>query len=96
MKKLWYRGLFVVFLIITACFSLVYAAETRTITDMDGRTVTVPVEINTILGTSPPTTEAVYMLEPDALIGLNFAFNNTKYVPAKYIEPPQCRWPADG
>ncbi|MFH0967159.1 MAG: ABC transporter substrate-binding protein [Methanobacteriota archaeon] len=55
---------------------------------MDGRTVTVPAEIHKILGTSPPTTEAVYMLDPDVLVGLNFAFNNSKYVPAKYVNLP--------
>ena len=84
-----YRGLFIVFLILSAtCSGMVYAADTRTITDMTGRTVIVPVEITSVLGTSPPTTEAVYMIDPEVLIGLNFAFNNTKYVPAKYANLP--------
>ena len=33
--------------------SLVYAADTKTITDMTGRSVTVPVEINTVSGHIP-------------------------------------------
>ena len=85
-KKL--KSLLFVLLLVFAGFSIAYAEETKTITDMTGREVTVPVEINTVLGTSPPTTEAVYMLAPDTLIGLNFAFNNTKYVPAKYTTLP--------
>jgi len=79
----------VLFLVIAATSSsLVFAADTKTITDMTGRSVTVPVDIETLLGTSPPTTEAVYMLDPDVLIGLNFAFNSTKYVPEKYANLP--------
>ena len=89
MNQRWYRGLLLVFLILIATsFSIAYADETKTITDMTGRTVIVPVEIETLLGTAPPTTEAVYMIDPDVLIGLNFAFNNTKYVPAKYASLP--------
>jgi iron complex transport system substrate-binding protein len=80
--------LFIILLLLLPGFSAVYAEETRTITDMTGRTVTIPVEIDTVLGTSPPTTEAVYMLDPDALIGLNFAFNSTKYVDPKYANLP--------
>ncbi|MFY9546538.1 MAG: iron ABC transporter substrate-binding protein, partial [Candidatus Methanoculleus thermohydrogenotrophicum] len=37
-------------------------AETRTITDMVGRTVVVPSEIETVLCTSPPSTMLVYMV----------------------------------
>ncbi len=66
MHKEWFRGLFVVFLLLTAsCFSRINAAETRTITDMDGRTVPMPAEIHKILVTSHHTTDAVYMLDPD-------------------------------
>lgn len=89
MTKSLIRGLFVLLLVIAATSSsLVYAADTKTITDMTGRSVTVPAEINTILATSPPTTEAVYMLDPDVLIGLNFDLNNSKYVPEKYKDLP--------
>lgn len=49
------------------------SAENRTITDMVGRTVVVPSEIESILCTSPPSTNLVYMIAPDRLAGWNFA-----------------------
>ncbi|MDD4567657.1 MAG: ABC transporter substrate-binding protein [Methanoculleus chikugoensis] len=49
------------------------SAENRTITDMVGRTVVVPSEIESILCTSPPSTNLVYMVAPDRLAGWNFA-----------------------
>ncbi len=89
MKKLLIQALLCLVVLWTAAgFCGVYAADTKTITDMTGRTVTVPAEITKVLGTSPPTTEAVYMIDPDVLIGLNFAFNSTKYVPEKYRSLP--------
>jgi len=61
-------------------------SEAKTITDMIGREVEVPSEINSVLGTSPPTTLMIYMLAPDKLAGWNFM--NTKaemrYIPDKY------------
>jgi iron complex transport system substrate-binding protein len=90
MNMRWYRGLFVILLTLCACVgvSTVFADNTQTITDMIGRTVTVPTTIHSVLGTAPPTTEAVYMLKPDDLVGINFDFNNTSYVPAKYASLP--------
>jgi len=86
MNKQWYRGLVLVLLICCATMSVspVFADNTRTITDMIGRSVTVPTEIHSILGTAPPTTEAVYMIKPDALGGINFDLKNSSYVPEKY------------
>ena len=84
-----FRCLISIFLIVNASgFCAVFAEETRTITDMTGRTVVIPVEIDSVLGTAPPTTEAVYMIDPDVLIGLNFAFNTSKYVSSKYTNLP--------
>jgi len=89
MNKLLLKCLLSIFLIVIASgFCAVYAEETRTITDMTGRTIVIPVEIDSVLGTAPPTTEAVYMIDPDVLIGLNFAFNTTKYVSSKYANLP--------
>ncbi len=82
------ESLILLVFVLVSGFSAVYAEETRTITDMTGRTVTVPVEIDAVLGTAPPTTEAVYMISPDSLIGLNFAFNSTKFVAEKYAGLP--------
>ena len=61
---------------------------TRTITDMMGRNVVVPQNINRILATSPPTTLEAYVLAPDKLIGVNFnpnpAPDGSVYMPVKY------------
>jgi iron complex transport system substrate-binding protein len=58
-----------------------------TITDMAGRNVTIPAEVNRVLCTSPPTTMIVYMLSPDKLAGWNFKPND-QYVPSKYKDLP--------
>ncbi|MDD1724968.1 MAG: ABC transporter substrate-binding protein [Methanospirillum sp.] len=84
-----YRIFLVISLIVSlSCFGSVYAEETTVITDMAGRSVTVPAEIDSVLGTAPPVSEVTYMIAPDTLIGLNFVFNNTKYVPAEYASLP--------
>jgi iron complex transport system substrate-binding protein len=60
-------------------------ATTRTITDMYGRTLTVPATINRILTSGPIEMELVYLLAPDKLAGLSFSFNgNPPLVPEKY------------
>lgn len=89
MNSNWYRFFLIISLVVLcSCFSPVYGEETQVITDMAGRSVTVPAEIDSVLGTAPPVTEVTYMIAPDTLIGLNFAFNNTKYVPAEYASLP--------
>lgn len=45
---------------------------TRTITDMAGRTVTVPATIQTAFSTSPVGTIALYALCPDKMVGWNY------------------------
>jgi len=64
--------------------------STVTVTDMVGRAVTVPIDSNRIIATSPPMTTLVYMLAPDKLIGLNYAWTESelKYVPDKYKNLP--------
>jgi iron complex transport system substrate-binding protein len=61
-----------------------------TITDMLGRTVHVPGEINMVLSTSPTTTMTVYMLAPDKLGGWNFKPTDDvkEYIPTKYQDLP--------
>jgi iron complex transport system substrate-binding protein len=44
----------------------------RIITDMLGRNVTVPAQINKVLTTSPLSTDLIYMIAPDKLAGWNF------------------------
>ena len=65
---------------------LAEANQTQTITDMAGRSVTIPAHITSVLGTSPPTTMLIYMIAPDKLLGWNS--NNTGYLPTKYLSLP--------
>ncbi len=63
--------------------------ETRTITDMYGRELVVPYEINRVLCAGPVEMELVFMLAPDKLAGLCFAFNgNPPLVPQEYTSLP--------
>jgi len=65
-------------------------ATTGTITDMLGRTVEASAEVNSVVGTSPPTTMLIYMLAPDKLMGWNFRRSDKvfKYMPPKYRNLP--------
>lgn len=65
--------------------------NTKTITDMVGRTVVVPQTITRVLTTGPPTTIATFVLAPDKLIGVNFdpnKVNGSVYMPAHYLSLP--------
>ena len=65
------------------------AATTRQISDMYGRTLTVPVNITRVLASGPIEMELVYLLAPDKLAGLSFTFNGTPaLVPDKYSALP--------
>ena len=61
-----------------------------TITDMVGRTVTLPNDIQSVIATSPPMTSMVFMLAPDKLGGLNFQWTDEekKYVDSIYQTLP--------
>lgn len=61
-----------------------------TITDMAGRTVTIPTQVNTAVATDPPMTTIIYMLAPEKLGGLNFQWTaeEIEYVPAQYQDIP--------
>lgn len=60
----------------------------RTITDMVGRSIEIPTQIDHVLSTAPPTTMTIYMLAPDTLLGLNSASNTTKFMDQKYRDLP--------
>jgi iron complex transport system substrate-binding protein len=61
----------------------------RTITDMYGRQVTVPAQIDRVLATGPIEMQIVYLLAPDKLAGLAFTFNGKPaYAPEKYTSLP--------
>ncbi|KZX15178.1 vitamin B12-binding protein [Methanobrevibacter cuticularis] len=61
-----------------------------TIADMVGRTVVVPGNVENVVATSPPMTTMVYMIAPDKLVGINFAWSDTelKYVADAYRNLP--------
>ncbi len=65
--------------------------DTRTITDMAGRTIDIPQSPNTVLCTSPPSMVLVYMIAPDKLAAwgsLPNQMGNSDYIPEKYQNLP--------
>lgn len=60
------RVLLVVFLFFVSLFG-------REITDMAGRKVVVPDKITRVFGSAPPSTYAVYAIDPSLVVGLNFS-----------------------
>ena len=95
-KKLKILALVAIVVVVASIGAYVYTSqqdtesatkETRTITDMAGRTVEMPVEVNRVIGTSPPTTMIVYMLAPDKLMGWNFKPGGS-YMSSKYLNLP--------
>ncbi len=64
--------------------------NTQTITDMAGRSVSVPESVNTVFCTNPIGTVDLYALAPEKLVGWNFkpAGDNQKYIAEEYLELP--------
>ena len=58
------------------------------ITDMAGRSVDVPADINKTYSTAGSVTILLYMLAPDTMIGWNSLNGTQNYMPAKYKELP--------
>ena len=52
--------------------------ETREITDMAGRTMTVPSEIDSVFSTGPVAAIYLYTLVPDKLLGWNYELNDVE------------------
>lgn len=52
--------------------------ETRTITDMAGRTMTIPNEITSVFSTGSNTTIYIYTLAPELLLGWNYELNDAE------------------
>lgn len=50
----------------------------REITDMAGRTVTLPAEITSVFPTAPAAAIFLYMVAPDKLLGWNYALNDAE------------------
>ncbi len=60
----------------------------KTITDMAGRELTVPDKMNHVLSTYPPTSEMIFMLAPDKLMGWQSDSTNMKYMKDEYKNLP--------
>lgn len=62
------------------------ALDSKVITDMSGRKITVEKSIGKVYGISANATIYLYTLAPEKLAGTNYEFNSAekKYIPAKY------------
>ena len=66
-------------------------ATTKTIMDMAGRTLEVPLQLDRVLTTVPMTSIAVYALAPEKLLGMSFEpnrVNGAVYLPEQYRNLP--------
>lgn len=71
----------------------------RTITDMGGREVAIPEDIERVFCSNPIGTVDMYLLDPDVLVGWNFrpTGDNRKYIPEVYLNlPPLGVWMGSG
>ncbi|MBQ6100400.1 MAG: ABC transporter substrate-binding protein [Methanobrevibacter sp.] len=70
--------------------SSVETQGSKNITDMVGRSVTIPASVNNVVATSPPMTTVLYMIAPDKLKAVNFQWteDELKYVPSQYANYP--------
>lgn len=66
---------------------------TRMVTDMTGRSIEVPVELNRVVGTYPPQTILVFSLSPEKLVAWNYKLKPTE---AAYMDPKYCELPDIG
>lgn len=72
---------------------------TRGVTDMGGREVRVPMEVDRVFCSNPIGTVDLYLLDPDCLVGWNFlpAGDNRRYIPERYLDlPPLGVWMGAG
>ncbi len=72
---------------VTETVTATATSTTRSLTDMLGRTLEVPKNIQRVLGTSPHEPIITYMLAPDKLTGWTSAMS-VNFVPAKYKDLP--------
>ncbi len=55
---------------------LLCTLQARTLTDGEGRHVTLPDHVEKVFGSSPPMSYLIYTLNPDKMVGLNFNAKN--------------------
>jgi iron complex transport system substrate-binding protein len=72
---------------VTETVTATATSATRSLTDMLGRTLEVPKNIQRVLGTSPHEPIITYMLAPDKLTGLTSAMTGN-FIPEKYKTLP--------
>jgi iron complex transport system substrate-binding protein len=79
-----------ILLLLLMCLSL----EAQTITNAEGKVITIPNNINRVFGSSPPMTYLIYALNPNKIIGLNFKAKNAqngadgKFLTKKFLSLP--------
>ena len=69
-------------------FIFLFTSElfSRTIIDMDNNKIKIPIKIERVFGSAPPTTFLVSLYNPDLLVGLNFpAFNMNNFGDKYYL-----------
>lgn len=73
---------------------MAFAAHAKIVTDMDGHPATLPDQTDRVFGSSPPMNYLIYALNPNKMIGLNFAAKNPnnaadeKYLNKKFLSLP--------
>lgn len=86
--------MFRIFLLTLLCaLSCATVVEARQITDMAGRTVTVPDTIRRVFTASPPATYMLYAVDPTLLVGVNFKFREEE---KRFLRPEIARLPVIG
>lgn len=55
---------------------IVLSVHAKTVTDIDGHPATLPDQTDRVFGSSPPMNYLIYTLNPNKMIGLNFAAKN--------------------
>lgn len=76
--------------LLTSCGDISSGGSVREITDMGGRSVMVPQQIDRLFCTNPIGTVDLFALAPEKLAGWNFrpAGENKKYIPDEYFALP--------
>ena len=64
------------FLIFLVFFTSLFANESRTFSDISGKSITLPEHMTRIFGSAPPITFMIYVIDDAPLIGVNFPQSN--------------------
>ncbi|MDD2830233.1 MAG: ABC transporter substrate-binding protein [Sulfuricurvum sp.] len=81
-------------IILLIALFLTTSMSAKTLTDLDGKKVTLPDVTDRVFGSSPPMNYLLYTLNPEKMIGLNFAAKNSnnsadeKFLNQKFLSLP--------